>query len=50
MVSSTGILVKRDSKSNEISPYSFELDAFFTKLEEVKVSLLVNFWLMALDN
>ena len=45
MVSSTGILVKRDSVSNEISSYSFELDAFFTKSGKVKVSLIVNSFL-----
>ena len=42
MVSSTGILVKRDSTSYETSSYSFQLDAFFTKSGKVKVSLIVN--------
>ena len=45
MVSSTGILVKRDSTSYETSSYSFELDAFFTKSGKVKVSLTVNSFL-----
>ena len=45
MVSSTGILVKRDSTSYETSSYSFELDAFFTKSGKVKVSLIVNSFL-----
>ena len=42
MVSSTGILVKRDSTSYETSSYSFELDTFFTKSGKVEVSLIVN--------
>ena len=42
MVSSTGILVKRDSTLYETSSYSFQLDAFFTKSGKVKVSLIVN--------
>ena len=45
MVSSTGILVKRDSTSYETSSYSFQLDAFFTKSGKVKVSLIVNSFL-----
>ena len=45
MVSSTGILLKRDSTSYEISSYSFELVAFFTKSGKVKVSLIVNSFL-----
>ena len=40
MVSSTGMLVKRDSTSYETFSYSFELDAFFTKSGKVKVSLI----------
>ena len=40
MVSSTGILVKRDSTSYEKSSYSFELDTFFTESGRVKVSKL----------
>ena len=45
MVSSTGILVKRDSTLYETSSYSFELDPFFTKLGKVKVSFIVNSFL-----
>ena len=41
MVSSTGMLVKRDSTSYETFSYSFELEAFFTKSGKVKVSLIV---------
>ena len=41
MVSSTGILVKRDSTLYETSSYSFELDTFITKSGKVKVSLIV---------
>ena len=58
MVSSTGILVKRDSTSYEKSSYSFELDTFFTESGRVKVSklnqeklklLYIHFWLRVLD-
>ena len=42
MVSSTGVFVKSDPTSYETSSYSFELDAFFTKLGKVKESLIVN--------
>ena len=42
MVSSTGILVKRDSTLYETSSYSFE---FFIKSGKVKVSLIVNSFL-----
>ena len=41
MVSSTGILLKRDCTSYETSSYSFELSAFFTKSGKVKVSLIL---------
>ena len=45
MVSSTGILVKRDSKSYETSSYSSELVEFFIKSGKVNVSLIVNSFL-----
>ena len=45
MVYSTGILVKRDSTSYEISSYAFELDAFFTKSGKVKVPLVLYLFL-----
>ena len=45
MVSSTSILVKRDSKSYETSSYSSELDTLLTKSVKVKVSLIVNSFL-----
>ena len=45
MVSSTSILVKRDSTSYETSSYSSELDTLLTKSVKVKVSLIVNSFL-----
>ena len=46
MVSSTGILVKSAPTSYETSSYSFELDAFFTKSGNVKVSIIANSFLV----
>ena len=39
MISSTGILVKRESTSHETSSYSFDIDAFFTKSENQQMLL-----------
>ena len=41
MVSTTGILVKRDSASCETSSYSSELVEFFIKFGKNNVSLIV---------